>query len=528
MLRGMHQLSPAQREALGALLNAAPFAKVVRDLGRRFAERGHELYLVGGTVRDALLDRTDPKADIDLTTDATPDQILAVVRSGNRGGGVWLQGVRFGTVGVRKGDFKLDITTFRSDSYREDSRKPEVTFGRSIEEDLARRDFTVNAMAMRLPDGPFVDPYGGLVDLAAKRLRTPSSPEVSFDDDPLRMLRAARFAAQLELAPTPETLAAIAERRGRLRIVSRERIRDELTKLLLGRAPAKGLWLVVNTGLAEEFLPELPALALEQDPVHRHKDVLRHTIAVVERATAFDADKPDLTLRMAALLHDIGKPRTRRVGPEGVTFHLHEVVGAKMAEHRLTELRYPSDFIADVRQLVLLHLRFHTYRLGWSDSAVRRYVRDAGPLLDRLNFMVRSDCTTRNVFKARQLAAYSDELEERIARLEAEEELASIRPPLDGRQVMRLLGIPPGPLVGRALDHLLELRLDRGPMSEEEAVAALRKWAAAQGLKPPEGEPPDAEPPQAEPPQAEPPQAEPPQAEPPQAEPPQAEPPGRG
>jgi poly(A) polymerase len=500
MLRGMHQLSPAQREALGALLNAAPFAKVVRDLGRRFAERGHELYLVGGTVRDALLDRTDPKADIDLTTDATPDQILAVVRSGNRGGGVWLQGVRFGTVGVRKGDFKLDITTFRSDSYREDSRKPEVTFGRSIEEDLARRDFTVNAMAMRLPDGPFVDPYGGLVDLAAKRLRTPSSPEVSFDDDPLRMLRAARFAAQLELAPTPETLAAIAERRGRLRIVSRERIRDELTKLLLGRAPAKGLWLVVNTGLAEEFLPELPALALEQDPVHRHKDVLRHTIAVVERATAFDADKPDLTLRMAALLHDIGKPRTRRVGPEGVTFHLHEVVGAKMAEHRLTELRYPSDFIADVRQLVLLHLRFHTYRLGWSDSAVRRYVRDAGPLLDRLNFMVRSDCTTRNVFKARQLAAYSDELEERIARLEAEEELASIRPPLDGRQVMRLLGIPPGPLVGRALDHLLELRLDRGPMSEEEAVGALRKWAAAQGLKPPEGEPPDAEPPQAEPP----------------------------
>ena len=483
MLRGMSELSPAQREALGALLNAAPFARVVRDLGRRFAERGHELYLVGGTVRDALLDRTDPAADIDLTTDATPDQILALVRSGNRGGGVWLQGVRFGTVGVRKGDFKLDITTFRSDSYREDSRKPEVIFGRSISEDLARRDFTVNAMAMKLPDGPFVDPHGGLVDLAAKRLRTPSSPEVSFDDDPLRMLRAARFAAQLELVPTPETLAAIAERRGRLQIVSRERVRDELEKLLLGRAPAKGLWLVVNTGLAEEFLPELPALALEQDPVHRHKDVLRHTIAVVERAAALDADEPDLTLRMAALLHDIGKPRTRKVGPEGVTFHLHEVVGARMAEHRLTELRFPSDFIADVRQLVLLHLRFHTYRLGWSDSAVRRYVRDAGPLLDRLNFLVRSDCTTRNVFKARQLAAYSDELEERIARLEAEEELASIRPPLDGRQVMTLLGIPPGPLVGKALAHLLELRLDRGPMAEAEAVAELRAWARDQGLE---------------------------------------------
>ena len=324
---GMTELSPAQREALGALLNAAPFAVVVRDLGRRFAARGHELYLVGGTVRDALLDRTAPDADIDLTTDATPDQILAVVRAGNWGGGVWLQGVRYGTVGVRKGDFKLEITTFRSDSYREDSRKPEVTFGHSIEEDLARRDFTVNAMAMKLPDGPFVDPHGGLADLAAKRLRTPSSPEISFEDDPLRMLRAARFAAQLELTPTPETLAAVTERRERLQIVSRERIRDELSRLLLGRAPAKGLWLIVNAGLAEEFLPELPALALEQDPVHRHKDVLRHTIAVVERATAFDADEPDLTLRMAALLHDIGKPRTRRVGPEGVTFHLHEVVG---------------------------------------------------------------------------------------------------------------------------------------------------------------------------------------------------------
>jgi poly(A) polymerase len=476
----MSQLSQAQHEALGALLQEAPFTKVVRDLGRRFAERGHELYLVGGTVRDALLDRTSDDMDIDLTTDATPDQVLAIVRRWSDG--VWLQGVRYGTVGVRKAGFLLEITTFRSDIYREDSRKPEVTFGRSISEDLARRDFTVNAMAMKLPDGPFVDPHGGLGDLAAKRLRTPSSPEVSFEDDPLRMLRAARFAAQLELVPTPETLAAIGERRGRLQIVSRERIRDELSKLLCGRVPAKGLWLTVQTGLAAEFLPELPALALEQDPVQRHKDVLRHTVAVVERATAFDADAPDLTLRMAALLHDIGKPRTRRVGPDGVTFHLHEVVGAKMAERRLTELRYPSDFIADVRQLVLLHLRFHTYRLGWTDSAVRRYVRDAGPLLDRLNFLVRSDCTTRNVFKARQLAGYSDELEERIARLEAEEELASIRPPLDGRQVMTLLGIPPGPLVGKALAHLLELRLDRGPMSQEEAVQALRDWAGEQGL----------------------------------------------
>jgi poly(A) polymerase len=422
----MAQLSPAQQQALADLLRAAPVAKVARSLGRRFAQRDHELYLVF-----------------------------------------------------------LEITTFRSDVYREDSRKPEVSFGHSIEEDLARRDFTVNAMAVRLPDGGFVDPHGGLQDLAAKRLRTPSGPAGSFEDDPLRMLRAARFAAQLELVPTPDTLAAVSERRGRLAIVSRERIRDELSKLLKGRAPGKGLWLVVDTGLAEEFLPELPALALEQDPVHRHKDVLRHTIAVVERATAYDADKPDLTLRMAALLHDIGKPRTRRVGTDGVSFHLHEVVGAKMAERRLTELRYPAQLIADVRQLVLLHLRFHTYRLGWSDSAVRRYVRDAGPLLDRLNFLVRSDCTTRNVFKAKQLAAYSDELKERIARLEAEEELASIRPPLDGRQVMALLGIPPGPLVGKALAHLLELRLDRGPMSEEEATEALFAWAKEQGLEPP-------------------------------------------
>jgi poly(A) polymerase len=476
---GMTELSPAQREALGALLNAAPFAGVVRDLGRRFAGRGHELYLVGGTVRDALLDRTSPDADIDLTTDATPDQILAVVRAGNWGGGVWLQGVRYGTVGVRKGDFKLDITTFRSDSYREDSRKPEVTFGHSIEEDLARRDFTVNAMAMKLPDGPFVDPHGGLADLAAKRLRTPSSPEISFEDDPLRMLRAARFAAQLELTPTPETLAAISERRERLQIVSRERIRDELSRLLLGRAPAKGLWLIVNTGLAEEFLPELPALALEQDPVHRHKDVLRHTIAVVERATAFDADKPDLTLRLAALLHDIGKPKTKALGPDGkVSFHHHEVVGAAMTRQRLTELRFPKDVVEDVSRLVELHLRFHGYADGeWTDSAVRRYVRDAGPLLDRLHRLTRSDCTTRNARKARALSAAYDSLEQRIRELAELEDLGRMRPDLDGNEIMQILGIGPGPMVGRAYRHLLELRIERGELPRDEAVAELKRWA---------------------------------------------------
>jgi poly(A) polymerase len=482
MLLAMSTLSPRQQEALGALLGGAPFARVARDLGERFARAGHELYLVGGTVRDALLERPSP--DVDLTTDASPEQILAVVRRRGWADGVWLQGLRFGTVGVSKGDFRLEITTFRSDVYREDSRKPQVSFGRTIEEDLARRDFTVNAMAVRLPDGRFVDPHGGLADLAARRLRTPSSPAVSFDDDPLRMLRAARFAAQLELVPTQETVAGMLERHRRLAIVSRERVRDELSKLLLGRAPGRGLWLVVQTRLADQFLPELPALALEQDPVHRHKDVLRHTIAVVERASAYDADDPDLTLRMAALLHDIGKPRTRQVGPDGVSFHLHEVVGAKLAARRLAELRYPNDFIADVARLVELHLRFHTYRLGWSDSAVRRYVRDAGPLLDRLNFLVRSDCTTRNVFKAKQLAAYSDELEERIARLAAEEELASIRPPLDGRQIMRLLGIGPGPLVGKAREHLLELRLERGPMGEEEATRELYAWAEREGIRP--------------------------------------------
>ncbi|HZD68769.1 MAG TPA: CCA tRNA nucleotidyltransferase [Actinomycetes bacterium] len=474
----MSSLSPSQQQALGALLQASPFAAVARELGERFAAAGHQLYLVGGTVRDALLDRAS--SDVDFTTDATPDRILAIIRRWSDH--VWLQGLRFGTVGVSKGGLRLEITTFRSDVYREDSRKPEVSFGRTIEEDLARRDFTVNAMAVRLPDGHFVDPSGGLADLVARRLRTPSSPAVSFEDDPLRMLRAARFYAELELVPTQETVAAIGERAGRLQIVSRERIREELTKLLLGRSPGKGLWLIVNTRLADQFLPELPALALEQDPVHRHKDVLAHTIAVVERATAFDAGQPDLVLRLAALLHDIGKPRTRRVGPDGVSFHLHEVVGAKMAERRLLELRYPNEIVQDVRQLVLLHLRFHTYRLGWSDSAVRRYVRDAGDLLDRLNFLVRSDCTTRNPFKARQLAAACDELEERIARLEAEEELARIKPPLNGEEVMAILGVPPGPVVGRALGHLLELRLDRGPLSREEATGELLTWAREQGI----------------------------------------------
>jgi len=347
----MSSLSPAQRQALGTLLRASPFAAVARELGERFAAAGHKLYLVGGTVRDALLERSSP--DVDFTTDATPDQILAIVKAGGWADAVWLQGARFGTVGARKGGLRLEVTTFRSEVYLEDSRKPEVTFGRSIEEDLARRDFTVNAMAVRLPDGRFVDPFGGLADLANGRLRTPSTPAVSFEDDPLRMLRAARFVAQLELVPTPDTVAAIGERVGRLEIVSRERIRDELTKLLLGRAPGKGLWLVVRTGLADRFLPELPALALEQDPLHRHKDVLAHTIAVVERT------RPDKILRLAALFHDVGKPKTRSFRPAGqVSFHHHEVVGARMTRERLQALRYPNEEVETVARLVELHLRF--------------------------------------------------------------------------------------------------------------------------------------------------------------------------
>ena len=398
---------------------------------------------------------------------------------------MWLQGVRYGTVGVRKGDFRLEITTFRSDTYREDSRKPEVTFGRSISEDLARRDFTVNAMAMKLPDGPFVDPHGGLGDLAAKRLRTPSSPEVSFEDDPLRMLRAARFASQLELVPTPETLAAIAERRARLQIVSRERIRDELSKLLLGRVPAKGLWLAVNTGLAGEFLPELPALALEQDPVHRHKDVLRHTIAVVERATAFDADEPDLTLRMAALLHDIGKPKHppgRARGGDlppprgGRGQDGREAADRAALPGGLHRRRAP----AGPAPPALPHLPAGLDRLGGAALRARRRAAAGpaelpGPLRLHHPQRVQGAAAGRLLRRARGA--------DRPPRGRGG---AGQHPaPLDGRQVMELLGIPPGPLVGKALSHLLELRLDRGPMSEEEAVAALLDWAREQGLGPP-------------------------------------------
>ena len=444
-----------------------------KELGERFVAAGHELYLVGGVVRDQVAGR--PHDDRDFATDAAPHETTRILRGwADR---MYLVGVRFGTVGALQGGRRLEITTFREEVYAEEHRKPAVTFAKDIRTDLSRRDFTINAMAVRLPDGAFVDPFGGVKHLAAKVLDTPLEPEVAFSDDPLRMLRAARFVSQLGVTPAPRVVAAIATMRERLAIVSAERIRVELDKLVLGAEPSAGLALVVDTGLAEEFLPELPALQLEQDPVQQHKDVLRHTYAVVERC------EPDLVLRLAAVLHDIGKPKTRSFTPDGVQFHHHEVVGARMAEARLRELRYPNAVVDDVRTLVELHLRFHGYGEGWTDSAVRRYVRDAGPLLDRLNQLTRADCTTRNAARAARMTALQDELEERIARLAEEENLDAMRPPLDGRQVMERLGIPPGPLVGEALARLMEVRMERGPVSEDEAFELLDAWARERGVE---------------------------------------------
>jgi poly(A) polymerase len=435
---------------------------------------GHECYLVGGSVRDALVGRDS--VEFDFTTDARPEQIEALIRPVAKS--VALVGARFGTVSGAVDGTPVEITTFRSDVYRPESRKPEVEFGDDIATDLSRRDFTVNAMALRLPEPELVDPFDGARDLAAGRLRTPIAPEVSFTDDPLRVLRAARFVADFHLEPVPELVDAVVAHRHRLEIVSAERIRDELSKLLRVEDPGPGLWFLVRTGVADEFLPELGAMQLEQDPIHHHKDVLAHTIAVVQKVG------PDLVLRLAALLHDIGKPKTRSFEHGRATFHHHEVVGARMARERLNALRYPKDVVEDVTQLVYLHLRIHTYAMGWTDAAVRRYVRDAGPLLTKLNELQRCDCTTRNERKARALERRMDELEERIAELAAQEELAAIRPPLDGRQVMDFLGIPPGPVVGEALDFLLEARLDEGPIAEDDAYARLAAWARERGMEP--------------------------------------------
>jgi len=448
-----------------------PLVDATKEIAARFTAAGFTLYLVGGSVRDAIVaDGEDPgiPGDLDFTTNARPDDIEAVLSGW--ADAIWTQGKRFGTIACLHQGQKYEITTHRAEAYHADSRKPEVAFGDSIEDDLGRRDFTINAMALRLPDLELIDPFDGLADLAVRRLRTPLDPETSFADDPLRMLRAARFIAKLQLEPTNELVAAVRAGHERLSIVSAERIRDELDKMLVTPVPSVALWFAVRTGLADEFLPELPGLALEQDPIHHHKDVLAHTLAVVDKTS------PDRLLRLAALFHDVGKPRTRAFVDGGVTFHHHEVVGARMTRKRMTALKYPGDDIEVVSELVNLHLRFHTYRLGWTDKAVRRYVRDAGPLLGRLNELTRCDCTTRNAQKAKALDRRMDELELRIAELRAQEELDAIRPDLDGQQVMDLLELKPSRAVGEALDFLLELRMDEGPLGEEEARRRLWEW----------------------------------------------------
>ena len=447
-----------------------PTLEVVRPVAERFAAEGHSLYLVGGIVRDLLAGRPLDDADIDLTTDALPGTIKSIV--GPSADAMWTQGERFGTIGVKIGGRELEITTHRGEAYSPDSRKPDVTFSDNIEIDLSRRDFTVNAMALRLPDPELVDPYDGFGDLTSGRLRTPLAPAESFSDDPLRMMRAARFIAGYGLEPDRDLVRTAAELEDRLSIVSAERIRDELDKLLVVDDPTAGLWFLVDTGLADEFLPELPAMRLEQDPIHHHKDVLAHTIAVTAKT------EPDRIVRLSALLHDVGKPMTRAIGPKGVSFHHHEMVGARMARDRMQALRYSKDDIKDVTKLVRLHLRFHTYQMGWSDSAVRRFVRDAGDLRDELIELTRCDCTTRNEKKARALSRRMDELVERIAELEAAEEIASIRPDLDGDQIMAHLDIGPGKAVGEALDLLLEARLEEGPLGDEEAYRRLDTWWA--------------------------------------------------
>lgn len=459
----------------------------LQGLSDRFAQAGHELALVGGTVRDTMLGRIDTDSqkptDIDLTTDAHPEQILALLDGW--ADAVWEVGIRFGTVGARKGDRPIEITTYRSESYADHSRKPEVTFGDTLAGDLSRRDFTVNAMAVRLPTLEFVDLHSGMDDLHNRILRTPGTPEDSFNDDPLRMMRAARFASQLGFAVAPEVISAIKDMAERISIVSAERIRDELSRLLMGAYPRLGLHLLTETGLADIILPELPALQLEVDEHHRHKDVYEHSLTVLEQAidleTSHDPSTgPDLVLRLAALLHDIGKPRTRRFEPEGgVSFHHHEVVGARMVRKRLSALRFSNEIIDQVSRLTELHLRFHGYGTGtWSDSAVRRYVRDADDLLDRLHKLTRADCTTRNQRRAKALQRAYDDLEQRIDVLTEQEELAAIRPDLDGNAIMQILDLPPGRAVGDAYRHMMEIRLDQGPLSATEAEAELRSWWA--------------------------------------------------
>jgi len=479
---------PAVQETVRALVDLSP---VLTELGTRFTAAGFEAHLVGGSVRDALLaaGAEGPRmpGDLDVTTDARPEQVLEVLRGW--AGSTWNTGIAFGTVGAEVRGVRLEITTFRADRYDRESRNPEVAWGSSLVDDLRRRDFTVNAMAVSLgPDRTVTDPFGGLGDLLARRLRTPGSAADSFADDPLRMLRAVRFVAQLGLVPVDEVVEAMTAMSGELARITPERVQAELSKTLLQDSPRAALELFVSTGLADVVLPELPALRMEIDEHHQHKDVYTHSLTVLDQAIALekadpDAESPDLVLRLAALLHDIGKPATRRHEPKGrVSFHHHEVVGAKLVRKRLTALRYPKDVIEAVSRLTFLHLRFHGYGRGeWTDSAVRRYVTDAGDLLARLHKLVRSDSTTRNKKRAAALSATYDSLEERIKEISEQEDLARVRPDLDGNAIMELLGIGPGREVGEAWKMLKELRLERGPLSREDAEAELLAWWSSRG-----------------------------------------------
>ena len=451
---------------------------MVDELGVRFAAAGHELALVGGPVRDILLGRGSK--DLDFATSARPEAVERLLAGW--ADHVWDIGKAFGTIGCRKGEWILEITTYRSESYDPISRKPEVSYGDNLDGDLSRRDFAMNAMAVRLPSHEFVDPYGGIEDVAHQRIRTPGTPEDSFSDDPLRMMRAARFAAQLGFTPDPAVVTAMTAMADRITIVSAERVRDELEKLILADQPRIGLDLLVSTGLAEHVLSELPALRLYVDEHHRHKDVYQHSLTVLDQAIDLESrlsvPTPDFVIRFAALIHDIGKPKTRKFENDGkVTFHHHDVVGAKLARKRMKALRFSNEQIDQVSKLIELHLRFHGYGDGeWTDSAVRRYVRDAGDQLERLHVLTRADCTTRNRRKAESLRAAYDDLEARIERLQEQEELDSLRPDLDGNQIMAILGIPPGREVGEAYKFLMELRLDEGPLGEARAREALVQW----------------------------------------------------
>ena len=461
--------------ATSTLMKRAPIAF---ELANEFKSQGKRLALVGGSVRDAILGRLGN--DLDFTTDAHPDLTKRILSK--RLEHLWDTGARFGTISGRSDGFLIEITTYRSESYQQDSRKPSVEFGETIEVDLSRRDFTINAMALELTtkSPEFIDPYQGVVDLAKKLIRTPLTPEISFSDDPLRMLRAIRFASQLDFAIDDEVRRAIVAMRGRLEIISAERVREEFTKIILSGRPRLGITLLVESGLAEIFIPEVPKLQLEVDEHHHHKDVYQHSLTVLEQAIALEdrLKGPNLVIRLAALLHDIGKPKTKRlIDGGGVSFHHHEVVGAKMTRERLKSLRFDAELIKQVSQLVFLHLRFHGYGNGeWTDSAVRRYVRDAGDLLEHLHVLTRADCTTRNRAKAEALAKSYDSLEDRITKLAQEEELSKIRPDLDGQEIMRILGIKPGPLVGKAYEHLLELRIEEGPLGKERAEMELLTW----------------------------------------------------